>query len=111
LWPRSSRPATGQDGTASRSPWIPRRAGWEQLNTRLGDRTQLVGDDILVTNPAIIGEAIERKVANAALIKPNQMGSCGQLKSGAPARGERTAKYNRLIEIGAAAKLPYGLVG
>jgi enolase len=135
-----------EDGLAE-SDWD----GWEQLAARLGDRTQLVGDDILVTNPAIIREAIERKVANAALIKPNQIGTvtetleamricretgwaqmvshrsgetedsfiadlavasgCGQLKSGAPARGERTAKYNRLIEIEAVARLPYGLAG
>jgi enolase len=135
-----------EDGLAE-SDWD----GWEQLAARLGDRTQLVGDDILVTNPAIIREAIERKVANAALIKPNQIGTvtetleamricreagwaqmvshrsgetedsfiadlavasgCGQIKSGAPARGERTAKYNRLIEIEAVAHLPYGLAG
>jgi enolase len=135
-----------EDGLAE-SDW----GGWEQLAARLGDRTQLVGDDILVTNPAIIREAIERKVANAALIKPNQIGTvtetleamricreagwaqmvshrsgetedsfiadlavasgCGQIKSGAPARGERTAKYNRLIEIEAVAHLPYGLAG
>jgi enolase len=135
-----------EDGLAE-SDW----EGWEQLAARLGDQTQLVGDDILVTNPAIIREAIERKVANAALIKPNQIGTvtetleamricresgwaqmvshrsgetedsfiadlavasgCGQIKSGAPARGERTAKYNRLIEIEAVAHLPYGLAG
>ncbi len=135
-----------EDGLAE-SDW----AGWEHLAARLGDRTQLVGDDILVTNPAIIREAIERKVANAALIKPNQIGTvtetldamricreagwaqmvshrsgetedsfiadlavgtgCGQIKSGAPARGERTAKYNRLIEIESATQLPFGLAG
>jgi enolase len=135
-----------EDGLAE-SDWD----GWEQLCSRLGDRTQLVGDDILVTNPAIIREAVGRKVANAALIKLNQIGTvtetleamgicreagwtqmvshrsgetedsfiadlavgsgCGQLKSGAPARGERTAKYNRLIEIEAGAQLPYGLAG
>jgi enolase len=122
--------------------------GWQRLTAVLGDRVQLVGDDILVTNPAIITEAIERKVANAALIKLNQIGTvtetleamrlcraagwaqmvshrsgetpdtfiadltvatgCGQLKTGAPARGERVAKYNRLIEIEAAhPELPY----
>jgi enolase len=113
--------------------------GWQRLNAALGDRLQLVGDDILVTNPAIIAEAIERNIANAALIKVNQIGTvtetleamrlcreagwaqmvshrsgetpdtfiadltvatgCGQIKSGAPARGERVAKYNRLVEI------------
>ncbi len=123
--------------------------GWSTLTERLGESTQLVGDDIFVTNPAIIAEAIERKVANSALIKLNQIGSvtetleamrlcreagytqmvshrsgetsdsfiadltvatgCGQLKSGAPARGERVAKYNRLMEIEAGTGLPYGL--
>ncbi|ATL29339.1 phosphopyruvate hydratase [Streptomyces formicae] len=125
--------------------------GWTRLTARLGDRIQLVGDDIFVTNPAIITEAIDRKVANSALIKVNQIGTvtetleamricrvagytqmvshrsgetedtfiadlavgtgCGQLKSGAPARGERVAKYNRLIEISdAEPALPYGIV-
>ncbi len=123
--------------------------GWITLTERLGASTQLVGDDIFVTNPAIIAEAIERKVGNSALIKLNQIGSvtetleamrlcrdagytqmvshrsgetsdsfiadltvatgCGQLKSGAPARGERVAKYNRLVEIAAGTRLPYGL--
>jgi enolase len=124
--------------------------GWAELTRRLGERVQLVGDDIFVTNPAIIGEAISRGVGNAALIKVNQIGtvtetleaiaSCrrggyaqfvshrsgettdtfiadlatgsgaGELKAGAPARGERVAKYNRLLEIAAAHPgLPYGL--
>ena len=123
--------------------------GWVALTERLGHTTQLVGDDIFVTNPAIIAEAIDRKVGNSALIKLNQIGSvsetleamrlcreagytqmvshrsgetsdsfiadltvatgCGQLKSGAPARGERVAKYNRLLEIAATSTLPYGL--
>jgi enolase len=113
--------------------------GWQKLTTRLGSRVQLVGDDIFVTNAAIIRDAIERGVANSALIKLNQIGTvtetldaiavcreagyaqmishrsgetadsfiadlavasgCGQLKSGAPARGERVAKYNRLLAI------------
>jgi len=125
--------------------------GWIRLTERLGTRIQLVGDDLFVTNPAIITEAIERKAANASLIKVNQIGTvtetleairvsreagyaqmvshrsgetedsfiadlvvgagCGQIKSGAPARGERVAKYNRLIEIAAAEpSLPYGLM-
>lgn len=123
--------------------------GWVAMTERLGGTTQVVGDDIFVTNPAIIAEAITRHVGNAALIKLNQIGSvtetleamrlcreagyaqmvshrsgetedsfiadltvatgCGQLKTGAPARGERVAKYNRLMEIAAAADLPYGL--
>jgi enolase len=124
--------------------------GWATLTSRLGDRVQLVGDDIFVTNPAIIAEAIDRGVGNAALIKVNQIGTVtetlealatcrrggyaqfvshrsgettdtfiadlavgsgsGELKTGAPARGERVAKYNRLLEIAAAQRgLPYGL--
>ena len=125
--------------------------GWVRLNAALGDRIQIVGDDILVTNPAIIAEAVTREIANSALIKLNQIGTvtetreatrlcreagwsqmvshrsgetedsfiadltvatgCGQIKSGAPARGERVAKYNRLIEIEAQhPDLPYARV-
>jgi enolase len=133
-----------EDGLAE-SDWD----GWAGLTDRLGSRVQLVGDDILVTNPAIVTEAVDRKIANAALIKVNQVGTvtetletmricrqagwaqmvshrsgettdsfiadlavgtgCGQLKTGAPARGERVAKYNRLVEIGTDQQLPYGL--
>lgn len=133
-----------EDGLAE-SDWD----GWRELNARLGDRLELVGDDILCTNPVIIADAIKENIANAALIKVNQIGTvsetleamrmcreagwgqfvshrsgetedtfiadlavgsgCGHLKSGAPARGERTAKYNRLLEIEAAASLGYGL--
>jgi enolase len=124
--------------------------GWEKLTAQLGDHVQLVGDDIFVTNPAIIREAISKKVGNSALIKVNQIGTisetlqaiavcraagytqfvshrsgetvdtfiadlavasgCGQIKTGAPARGERVAKYNRLSAIEAEVPtLPYGL--
>jgi enolase len=124
--------------------------GWSALTQRLGGRVTLVGDDIFVTNPAIIAEAISRGIGNAALIKVNQIGTvtetlaaiaacraggyaqfvshrsgettdtfiadltvsagCGMLKTGAPARGERVAKYNRLLEIAAAhPAMPYGL--
>lgn len=115
--------------------------GWVKLTARIGDRVQLVGDDLFVTNPKIIREGIERKAANSALIKLNQIGTvsetleaiavcrsagftqmishrsgetadtfiadlavgsgAGQIKTGAPARGERVAKYNRLVVIGA----------
>ena len=126
--------------------------GWAALTARLGGHVQLVGDDIFVTNPAIIAEAIGRGVGNSALIKVNQIGTvtqtleamatcrragyaqfvshrsgettdtfiadlavssgCGELKTGAPARGERVAKYNRLLEIAAAQPaMPYGIAG
>ena len=126
------------------------RDGWAQLTARLGERIQIVGDDLLVTNPDTIRGAIVDQLATAALIKPNQVGTvtatlaalsacreagwgamvshrsgettdtfiadlvvasgCGQLKSGAPARGERVAKYNRLMEIADDVRgVPYGL--
>jgi enolase len=114
-------------------------AGWKKLSDKLGDKVQLVGDDIFVTNAAILADAIKKKIANSVLIKVNQIGtltetfdcvqlahrsaySCvishrsgetedtliadlavalnaGQIKTGAPARGERTAKYNQLLRI------------
>ncbi len=113
--------------------------GWEALTARLGERVQLVGDDIFVTNPTILREGITRRVANSVLIKLNQIGTVtetlntiaiardagyravishrsgetedssiadlavatavGQIKTGAPARGERVAKYNQLLRI------------
>jgi enolase len=113
--------------------------GWGYLTERLGDKVQLVGDDLFVTNAAILREGIAKNVGNSILIKPNQIGSVtetmetvrlaqrnnytcvmshrsgesedafiadfavalntGQIKTGATARGERTAKYNRLLEI------------
>lgn len=115
--------------------------GWRGLTERLGERVQLVGDDNFVTNPQLIRAAVQAGIANAALIKVNQVGTvsetmealrvcraagygamishrsgetcdtfiadlaigsgCGQIKSGAPARGERVAKYNRLAEVAA----------
>jgi enolase len=114
-------------------------AGWQQLTARLGDKIQLVGDDVFVTNPAILRRGIDEKAANAVLIKLNQIGtltetldaiamaqqagfgaiishrsgetsddfiadlavatSAGQIKTGAPCRGERLAKYNQLLRI------------
>jgi len=113
--------------------------GWRSLTSRLGNRVQLVGDDLFVTNPAFIRRGIEEHAANAVLIKLNQIGTLtetigaidmargagwgamishrsgetedttiadlavamgtGQLKSGAPSRSERVAKYNRLLRI------------
>ena len=124
--------------------------GWIALTARLGGTTELVGDDIFCTNPAIITRAIARGIGNSALIKLNQIGTvtetlqamaicrdagyrqfvshrsgetedhfiadlavgtgCGHLKTGAPARGERVAKYNRLMEIAASEPaLRYGM--
>ena len=124
--------------------------GWAALTARLGGTVELVGDDNFCTNPAIITAAISRGIANASLIKLNQIGTvtetlqamaicraagyrqfvshrsgetedsfiadlavgtgCGHLKSGAPARGERVAKYNRLLEIAATEpSLSYGM--
>ncbi|MDH4116829.1 MAG: phosphopyruvate hydratase [Acidimicrobiia bacterium] len=113
--------------------------GWKLLTKRLGGRVQLVGDDLFVTNQAILERGIAEGAANAILIKVNQIGSlsetlhametaerarygrmvshrsgetedsfishlavatnAGQIKTGAPARGERTAKYNQLLRI------------
>lgn len=113
--------------------------GWRELVEKLGDRAQLVGDDLLVTNPDLVARAIDEDAATAVLIKPNQVGTLtatldtialaqkggwsamishrsgetedttiahlavatgvGQIKAGAPARGERTAKYNELLRI------------
>jgi enolase len=114
-------------------------AGWKKLSDKLGDKVQLVGDDIFVTNTSILAKAIPKRIANSVLIKVNQIGTltetfdcmqmafragytcvvshrsgetedalisdlavalnAGQIKTGAPARGERTAKYNQLLRI------------
>ncbi|HYI22028.1 MAG TPA: phosphopyruvate hydratase [Candidatus Limnocylindrales bacterium] len=113
--------------------------GWAELNRRLGARVQLVGDDLLVTNPERVQRGIDERAANAVLVKLNQIGTltetlatidlavangwgavishrsgetedttiadlavatgAGQIKSGAPSRSERVAKYNRLLRI------------
>jgi len=113
--------------------------GWTAMRAALGDRVQLVGDDLLVTNVARLRRAIEAKAANAILVKVNQVGTLtetleavtvareagftavishrsgetedttiadlavatgvGQIKTGAPCRSERVAKYNRLLAI------------
>ena len=125
-------------------------AGWREMTARLGSRVQLVGDDILVTNPTFIARGIAEHAMNSVLIKLNQIGTLsetieaiqlarsagwtamvshrsgetedttiadfvvamgtGQIKSGAPSRSERVAKYNRLLrieeELGEAARYP-----
>ena len=114
-------------------------AGWQQLTSALGNRVQLVGDDLLVTNTQRVRRAIDERAANALLVKLNQIGSLtetvaavelcqragwaavtshrsgetedatiadlavalsmGQIKTGAPARSDRVAKYNQLLRI------------
>ncbi|GAA3725646.1 MULTISPECIES: phosphopyruvate hydratase [Gordonia] len=114
-------------------------AGWAALTEAIGDKVQLVGDDLFVTNPERLERGISEGVANALLVKVNQIGSltetldavalahnnsyktmmshrsgetedttiadlavacsCGQIKTGAPARSERVAKYNQLLRI------------
>jgi len=126
--------ASIEDGM-SEEDWI----GWRGLTARLGKKVQLVGDDLFVTNKEILAEGVKQRLANAILIKVNQIGTltetletmrfaskshyncvvshrsgetedtsisdisvatnAGQIKSGAPSRGERTAKYNRLLRI------------
>lgn len=113
--------------------------GYTALTAAIGDKVQIVGDDFFVTNPARLKEGIEKKAANALLVKVNQIGTltetfdavdlahrngyrtmmshrsgetedttiadlavalgCGQIKTGAPARSERVAKYNQLLRI------------
>ena len=113
--------------------------GWGTLTAELGDRVQIVGDDLFVTNPERLARGIESRTANALLVKVNQIGTltetldavalahrggyrammshrsgetedttiadlavatdCGQIKTGAPARSERVAKYNELLRI------------
>ena len=113
--------------------------GWIAMTTALGDRVQIVGDDLFVTNPSRLADGIARGAANALLVKVNQIGTltetldavnlahrngyrcmmshrsgetedttiadlavatdCGQIKTGAPARSERVAKYNQLLRI------------
>ena len=124
--------------------------GWKVLTERIGDRIQLVGDDLFVTNPERLRRGIEAGVANSILVKVNQIGTlsetleaidiaraagytavmshrsgetedvtiadlavatgCGQIKTGAPSRSDRVAKYNQLLRIeeqlGAGAEYP-----
>ena len=113
--------------------------GWEAITAELGEKVQLVGDDLFVTNPSRLADGIDRGTGNSILVKVNQIGSltetldavsmaqragytavlshrsgetedttiadlavatnCGQIKTGAPARSERVAKYNQLLRI------------
>jgi enolase len=123
-----------EDGLAE-NDW----AGWKALTDRLGATTQLVGDDLFVTNPKFLARGLAEGCANAILVKVNQIGTlsetfdavglamrnkynavlshrsgetedstiadiavatnCGQIKTGAPARSDRNAKYNQLLRI------------
>jgi len=114
-------------------------SGWAKLTSELGEKIQIVGDDLFVTNPERLAKGIKSKTANALLVKVNQIGTltetidavnmahennyksmmshrsgetedttiadlavalnCGQIKTGAPARSERVAKYNQLLRI------------
>jgi enolase len=113
--------------------------GWNAITSQLGDKVQIVGDDLFVTNVERLGRGIKEGSANALLVKVNQIGSltetldsvdlahrngfrcmmshrsgetedttiadlavatnCGQIKTGAPARSDRVAKYNQLLRI------------
>jgi len=120
--------------------------GWRDLTSRIGDKIEIIGDDIYATNKNILNKGIELKASTGILIKPNQIGTltetletikvaeaagfkvivshrsgetedsfiadlsiatgCGTIKAGAPCRSERTAKYNRLLEIEASHENP-----
>ncbi len=134
LWAREYPIISIEDGL-DEDDW----AGWTELRRRLGNRVQLVGDDLFVTNISRIQKGIDQLASNAVLLKPNQIGTLtetyqalqltrgagwgavmshrsgetedttiadlavawnvGQIKTGAPARSERVAKYNRLLRI------------
>ncbi len=123
-----------EDGLAE-NDW----SGWKMLTDRVGEKVQLVGDDLFVTNSKFLEKGISSKTANAILVKVNQIGTlsetfdavnlairngyaavlshrsgetedstiadlavatnCGQIKTGAPARSDRVAKYNQLLRI------------
>jgi len=137
LWDRwiSKYPIVSLEDGLAEDDW----AGWRELSARLGSKVQLVGDDILVTNPTFIARGIAERAMNAVLIKLNQIGTVtetidaidlarragwasvvshrsgetedttiadfavamgtAQIKTGAPSRSERVAKYNRLLRI------------
>jgi enolase len=131
----ASYPIVSLEDPLSEEDW----PGWQQLTASIGDRVQVVGDDLFVTNPERLSRGIAELSANALLFKLNQIGTvtetldavslahragfscvishrsgetddttisdlavatnCGQIKTGAPARGERVAKYNQLLRI------------
>ena len=141
---RSNYPISSIEDGLDEDDW----EGWINLNSELGADTQIVGDDLFVTNPLRINEGIEKKAANAVLVKLNQIGTLsetidaiqtassnnfnsvishrsgetedsfiadfsvgmgsGQIKSGAPCRSDRVAKYNRLLIIEKQTPLCFG---
>ncbi|MBA8822831.1 enolase [Saccharopolyspora lacisalsi] len=130
-----SYPLVSLEDPLSENDWD----GWAKMTSQLGERVQIVGDDLFVTNPDRLEEGINRRAGNALLVKVNQIGTlsetldavnlansggyrsmlshrsgetedttiadlavatgCGQIKTGAPARSERVAKYNQLLRI------------
>ena len=137
MWTRFSReyPLLSLEDGMGENDWV----GWQMLTQQLGDKLQLVGDDLFVTNTHRLQEGIQRKAANSILVKINQIGTltetldairmahragytavishrsgetedttiadlavamnAGQIKTGAPSRTDRVAKYNRLLRI------------
>ena len=131
----SAYPLVSIEDPLSEDDW----ASWTKMTAQLGDKVQLVGDDLYVTNPARLQKGIDEKAGNAILVKVNQIGTltetldavtlaqvhgmkaiishrsgetedtfiadlavatnAGQIKTGAPARSERVAKYNQLLRI------------
>ncbi|MGJ7442299.1 phosphopyruvate hydratase [Aquipuribacter sp. MA13-6] len=131
----SSYPLVSIEDPLDEEDW----AGWAHLMERVGDKVQIVGDDLFVTNPTRLQRGIDERNANALLVKVNQIGTltetldavdlahrngfrcmmshrsgetedttiadlavatnCGQIKTGAPARTDRVAKYNQLLRI------------
>ena len=134
VWTEDYPLLSTEDGLAE-NDW----SGWKDLTTALGSKVQLVGDDLFVTNPEILAQGISAGLANALLVKVNQIGTLtetlaavemakthnytnvishrsgetedttiadlavatrsGQIKTGAPCRSDRVAKYNRLLRI------------
>jgi len=141
---RSNYPISSIEDGLDEDDW----KGWTSLTSEIGSNTQIVGDDLFVTNPLRITEGIEKKAANAVLVKVNQIGTLtetieaiqtasnhnfqsivshrsgetedsfiadfsvgmgtGQIKTGAPSRSDRVAKYNRLLVVENQTSLCFG---
>ena len=141
---RSNYPISSIEDGLDEDDW----KGWTNLTSEIGSNTQIVGDDLFATNPLRITEGIEKKAANAVLVKVNQIGTLtetieaiqtasnhnfksivshrsgetedsfiadfsvgmgtGQIKTGAPSRSDRVAKYNRLLIVENQTSLCFG---